>query len=201
MTVADVIDMTDKLPKKGNLITSHPMEFRRADWHGGHILMCTREESALYEAHRIEALRTPGHQHIAFVPNHDTLDGGYHFTVVGLYRFRGDESKMRRIYRLAGMMECVTNAPSPILRTDLLRRFYKSIIEERDELNMVWRGNVLHFLLPLAPQHYNPTIFLHRIANAESLKDLYAVIQAETDTQFDMLAQHYVFYLPEGLAS
>lgn len=199
--MADVIDLSDKLPKKSNLIASRPMEFRRADWHGGHILMCTREESALYEAHRIEAFRTPGHQHIAFVPNHDILDGGYHFTVIGLYRFRDDESKMRRIYRLAGMMECVTNAPSAILRTDLLRRFYKSIIEERDELNMVWRGNVLHFLLPLAPRYYSPDIFLHRIANAESLKDLYAVIQTEANTQFDILAQYYVFYFPEGLAS
>ena len=200
MTVADVIDLHDKVHKNSNLITLHPVEFRRGDWRGGNAMMCSREESENYERHRLEAVGTQGHQHIAFVPSHIALDDGYIYTVLGLYRYRNDEAKMRRVYRLASLMECVTNAPSPILRTDLLRRFYKSITEERDELNVVWRGNVQHFMLPFYPHHYNPNVFLHRIANAESLKDLYTVIQTESDAQFDVLAKRYVIYLPEGFA-
>jgi hypothetical protein len=95
-------------------------------------------------------------------------------------------------------MECVTNATSPILRTDLLRRIYKSIMEEREQLRVVWRGNVRHFLLPLHTPHYNPNLFFHHIAAAESLRDLFQCIRAETDTQFDILTRHYVFYLPEA---
>lgn len=197
--MADIIDLTQRLRKTDNLVSSAPLEFRRGDWNTGHVLMCTRNESVRYEAHREEAFQKPGHQHLGFVPNHFTLDGGYHYTFVGLFRHRDSEAQMRRVYRLAGLMECVTNAPSPVLRTDLLRRFYQSIIEERDALGIVWRGNVLHFLLPLHPEHRNPNLFLHQILNAESLKDLYSAIESETNLQFDILAKHYVFYLPETL--
>ena len=105
---------------------------------------------------------------------------------------------MRRVYYLAGLMECVTNVPSPILRTDLLRRVYQSIMEERERLRVVWRGHVRHFLLPLHTEFYNPNRFHHHLVSAQSLKDLYQAIQGETDTQFDLLVERYVFYLPES---
>ena len=197
--MADIIDLTQRLQKNDNLIASSPLEFRRGDWQTGHVLMCVREESARYEAHRLEALRSPGHQHIGFIPSHFTLDDGYHYTVMGLFRHRRDDELMRRVYRLAGLMECVTNVPSAILRTDLLRRFYKSILEEREELNVVWRGNVRHFLLPLNSEHRNPNLFTHEVSKAETLKELFEAIHSETDAQFDVLAAHYVFYLPERL--
>jgi hypothetical protein len=196
--VADIIDITDRLPGQDNLIASGPLEFRRGEWHRGFAMMCSREESGRYESHRVEALRTPGHQHIAFVPTHFVLDGGYHYTILGLFRHRSDEKMMRRVYRLAGLMECVTNFPSAVLRTDLLRRFYKSILEERDELNLVWRGDAQHFLLPIHPQHRSPNIMPQAAANAESLKELYQAIESETNTQFDILSRSYVFYLPTG---
>ncbi|HOV86392.1 MAG TPA: hypothetical protein PLM79_08520 [Syntrophobacteraceae bacterium] len=196
--MAELIDMTRRLPGRDNLITATPLEFRRGEWHGGFTLMCTRRESARFEAHLEEALKTTGHRHVAIVPTHFTLDGGYHYTVLGLFRNRKDEGRMRRVYRLAGLMECVTNAPSPILRTDLLRRFYRSILEEREELNVVWRGNIRHFLFPLHPEFYNPNLFLHAVTNAESLKDLFEAVQAQTDTQFDLLTRNYVFYVPEN---
>lgn len=197
--MADIIDLKQKIQKNDNLIASCPMEFRRGDWQSGHVLMCTREESVRYEAHRLEALGIPGHQHIGFVPKHITLDDGYHYTILGLFRHRREESLMRRVYRLAGLMECVTNAPSAILRTDLLRRFYKAILEEREALNVVWRGNVRHFLFPLPTEYRDPDSFMQRVSNAETLKELFEAIQMETDAQFDILMTHYVFYLPEGI--
>lgn len=197
--MAEVIEITNRLHPRNNLVTAHPLEFRSGDWQTGYAMLCTREESQRYEAHRIEAFRSPGHQHIGFVPNHFRLDGGYHFTVMGLFRHRMNEALMRRAYRLAGLMECVTNAPSPILRTDLLRRFYKTILEERQELNLVWRGDIRHFLLPLHSSHRNSNLFLHHIAGAQSLKELFEVIEEETNAQFDILSASYVFYLPENL--
>jgi Fe-S oxidoreductase len=196
--VADILEFTPRFQDRDNLITAQPLEFRRGDWRTGFAMMCDRKESIRYETHRLEALRSPNHQHIANVPNHFSLDGGYHFTLLGLFRYRNDEALMRRVYKLAGMMECVTNAPSSILRTDLLRRFYQSILEEREALKVLWRGNIRHFLFPLNPEYHNPNLFLFNISNAQSLKDLYEVIESETDEQFRILSRSYVFYLPES---
>ena len=195
--MAEVIDLTEKFQNLDNLLALQPLEWRRAEWLTGYVIMCTREESKQFEAHRREAYQVKGHKHIGSVPNHFKLDGGYHYTVMGLFRHRDDETIMRRVYYLAGLMEAVTNAPSAILRTDLLRRVYQSIMEERERLGVVWRGHIRHFLLPLRPDFYNSNLLFHQIGSAESLKDLYQKIQAETDAQFDILAQHYVFYLPE----
>ena len=199
--MADVIDLTPRLPGQDNLIASRPLEFRRGDWKHGSTMMCTRGESARFEEHRAKALAAEGHRHIAFVPNHLALDNGSLCTLQGLFRHRDGESRMRRVYNLAGLMECVTNATSPILRTDLLRRFYQAITEEREALQVAWRGRIGHFLLPLYPEHYNPHLFLHSIAGAASLKELFEVIRRETDAQFDILSRYYVFYLPEEFIS
>jgi len=196
--MADVISLSDRLPGRDNVIATEPLEFRRGDWRGGHALMCTRGESNRFEKHRLNALGTPGHQHIGYVPNHFSLENGYHFTTLGLFRYRTDESMMRRVYRLAGLMECVTNAPSAILRTDLLRRFYQTILTERESLKVVWRGNVQHFLLPLHTEWYNPNLFFHHISNCQSLKELFAAIESETNQQFDIISRHYVIYVPEN---
>ena len=196
--MAELIDLTRKFQNLENLIAAKPLEWRRGDWLTGHAMICTREESKRFEAHRLEAYQVEGHKHIGFVPNHFKLDDGYHYTVMGLFHHRDDEAMMRRVYYLAGLMECVTNVPSPILRTDLLRRVYQSIMEERERLRVVWRGHVRHFLLPLHTEFYNPNRFHHHLVSAQSLKDLYQAIQGETDTQFDLLVERYVFYLPES---
>jgi hypothetical protein len=198
--MADILDFTPKSKATGNLIVATPLEFRRGDWHGGFAMLCTRQESLRYEEHRADALRYPNHSHLRLVPEHVSLANGYHYTVLGLFRYRHDEVMMRRVYHLAGLMECVMNAPSPVLRTDLLRRFYQSIMEEREALNMVWRGDVKHFLLPLDPSVYILDQFFQSIANARSLKELYSRIHAETNAQFDLLNRWYVFYLPHTLS-
>jgi hypothetical protein len=199
--MAELIDMTKRIQRLNNVIASQPLEWRRGDWPTGFGLMCTREESKRYEAHRLEAYRVEGHKHIGFVPNHFKLDGGYHYTMMGLFRHRNDEAMMRRVCYLAGLMECVTGTSSPILRTDLLRRVYQVILEEREVLCVVWRGNVSHFLLPLHPEYYNDSAFHHHVARAESLQDFFRNLRSETDLQFEVLRRHYVFYLSESLAN
>ena len=199
--MAELIDLTKRFPPQDNLLALEPLEWRRADWLTGYVMLCTRQESERFEAHRLEACRVKGHQHLGSVPNHFRLDEGYHYTAMGLFRHRHDDASMRRVYYLAGLMEAVTNAPSAILRTDLLRRVYQTIMEERERLGVVWRGHVRHFLLPLHPDYYNSNLLFTRIGRAESLKELFQIIRAETDAQFDILARHYVFYLPERFLS
>ncbi len=98
-------------------------------------------------------------------------------------------------------MECATKAPSPVLRTDLVRRFFKIINEEREKLNVLWSGKVRDFLLPLLPEHYDRAAFDDTVGNAPSLKELLVGIEDETDSQFDILAQSYVFYVPQTFLS
>jgi hypothetical protein len=197
--MADIIDLSSRFKPGHNLIAMSPLEFRKGQWLSGSAILCTREESAKLEAQRRKA--TPDRPPITLVPNHITLDGGYHYTSLWLFRFREDETRMRRLYRLAGLMECVTKAPSPVLRTDLVRRFFKIINAEREQLNVSWKGNVRNFLLPLHAEHYNPGVFIDTISGAPSLKDLLAGIERETDSQFDILANSYVFYVPETFLS
>jgi hypothetical protein len=196
--MAEIITLKNHRPNKGNLIAASPLEFRRGDWHGGYTMLCTREESQRYEAHRLEAFKDAEHPHISFVPNHFTLSEGYHYTVQGLFLHRDDEHSMRRVYRLAGLMECITNIPSPILRTDVLRRFYQSILEERKALGVLWRGSIPQFLLPLHSDFYHSNMFRHCILKAETLKELYKAIEEETDDQFEILSRFYVFYVPKN---
>jgi hypothetical protein len=193
--VADIIDLSSRLKPGNNLIAISPLEFRKGPWLSGSAILCTREESAKLEAQRRKA--TPDRPPITLVPNHFTLDGGYHYTCLWLFRFREDEKRMRRLYWLAGLMECVTKAPSPVLRTDLVRRFFKIINEEREKLNVSWRGNVHNFLLPIHPRDYDPGTFLAVIGSAPSLKELLTGIEQETNSQFDILADRYVFYVPD----
>ncbi len=193
--MADILDLSSRLKPGSNLITSRPLEFRRGEWLSGNALLCTRQESAKFEAQRS---KTTQDRPFSLVPNHLNLDGGYHYTTTFLFRFRDDEARMRRLYYLAGLMECVTRAPSPVLRTDLVRRFFKIITEEREKLSVSWKGHVHHFLLPLFPEHYNENVFLNSISDAVVLKDLLSLIEEETNRQFDILAGHYVFYVPES---
>ncbi len=199
--MADIIDFSGRLKPASNLIIQKPLEFRKGDWLAGSAILCTREESMRFEAHRLKVIQAQDRPFMSLVPNHITLDGGYHFTAAWLFRFREDEASMRRLYRLAGLMECVTRAPSPILRTDLVRRFFKLINDEKDSLNVTWKGNVQGFLLPLQPQHYSPNLFINALQNAPSLKDLLTVIEDHTGKQFDNLAEHYVFYVPGSFYS
>lgn len=194
--MADIIDLTSRLNPVHNLIAVSPLEFRKGEWLSGSAILCTREESEKIESQRKKSI--PDRPLMTLVPNHRVLDGGYHYTCLWLFRLRDDEKRMRRLYRLAGLMECITSAPSPVLRTDLVRRFFKIINEEREKLGVSWKGNVRSFLLPLRIEHYDRAVFFEAVSSAPSLKELLDGIERETDSQFDILAANYVFYVPEA---
>lgn len=181
-----------------NLICGKPLEFRRGDWRQGQVLQCLRSEAERYQAHRSKALAN-GHSHLRYVPEHFSLGRGCDYTVAGLYRWREREERAREVYRLAGLMECVVNSTSPLLRTDLLRSLYKTIIHLRQSLEISWKGNSTQFLLPLHPHFYRRSNFFAAIQQANTLKVLYDKVEQETTLQFDLLASEYVFYLPQRM--
>ncbi len=196
--MAEIIDLSSRLKPATNLLSSHPLEFRRGEWLAGNAVQCTREESERFEAHRQKVIQAQDRPFMSLVPNHFTLDGGCHVTVLHLFRFRHDQDLMHRLYRLAGLMECITKVSSPILRTDLVRRFFKIITEEREQLKVSWKGNVHSFLLPIHPHYYSPNLFRNAVHSASTLKDLLAHIGEQAEIQFGILSQHYTFYVPES---
>ena len=194
--MADIIDLSSRFKPGHNLIAMSPLEFRKGEWLSG--------KRYFVHAGRICKTGSPAPEDNPGQAPYNACPKSYYpgrrlslHKSLWLFRFREDESRMRRLYRLAGLMECVTKAPSPVLRTDLVRRFFKIINEEREQLNVSWKGNVRNFLLPLHAEHYKPGVFIDTISSAPSLKDLLAGIEKETDSQFDILANSYVFYVPE----
>jgi hypothetical protein len=196
--MAKIIDFENGRKADDNLICRKPLEFRRGDWRQGQILQCLKSEAEKYQTHRNQVIAN-GHTHISFVPEHFSLLGGCDYTAMGLYRWREQEDQAREFYRLAALMECVVNSTSPLLRTDLLRSLYKSIMDLRQSLNFSWRGDSSQFLLPMHPHFYKRNDFFANIIQADSLKTLYQVVEQETKIQFDLLAAEYVFYLPKRL--
>ena len=196
--MAKIIQFGNGRKGDDNLICRKPLEFRRGDWRQGQILQCLRSEAEKYQTHRHQAI-TNGHSHLSFVPEHFSLVGGCDYTVMGLYRWRESEERAREFYQLAGLMECVVNSSSPLLRTDLLRRVYKTIMDLRRSLNFSWKGDSSQFLLPLHPNFYRRSDFFAQIQQADTLKVLYEKVEHETRVQFDLLAAEYVFYLPKRM--
>ena len=196
--MARIIPFADGRKADDNLICREPLEFRRGDWRRGQVLQCLRSESERYQTHRHQALAN-GHSHLRYVPEHFSLLGGCDYTLLGLYRWREREDLAREVYRLAGLMECVVNSTSPLLRTDLLRSLYKTIIDLRRRINVSWRGDSSQFLLPLHPHFYRRDKFFERIQQATTLKVLYESVEQETTIQFNLLSSEYVFYLPQRM--
>ena len=196
--MAKIIDFENGRKGEDNLICRKPLEFRRGDWRQGQILQCLKSEAEKYQTHRSQVIAN-GHTHISFVPEHFSLLGGCDYTAMGLFRWREQEDQAREFYRLAALMECVVNSTSPLLRTDLLRSLYKTIMGLRRSLNFSWRGDSSQFLLPMHPQFYNRNQFFSKIKEADTLKALYQIVEEETNIQFDLLAAEYVFYLPQRL--
>jgi hypothetical protein len=196
--MAKIYQFGDGRRADDNLICRKPLEFRRGDWRQGQVLQCLRGEAEKYQAHRKQVI-ADGHSHLSFIPEHFSLVNGCDYTAMGLYRFREDEEQAREFYRLAGLMECVVNSTSPLLRTDLLRSIYKTILALRQSLNFSWKGDSSQFLLPLHPHFYHRRDFFDKILKADTLKTLYDTVDRETTVQFDLLAAEYVFYLPKRM--
>ena len=115
-------------------------------------------EAKKFEIHRREVL-SKQHSHIAYVPNHITLKDGVEFTLRGLLRHRENPERMREVYYLAGLMECLMKVEQPVLRTALVRTYYQTVLDLKERLGVNWHGKSQYFLFPLFPMHYDLNSF------------------------------------------
>ena len=178
-----------------NLITSKPWEFRRADWESNFFVQTLKSQSAKLENHRKE-IHEKGDRGVWHLPPHFVLREGMASTIQGIYRHRENDAKMREVYYLAGLVDCMINQINPVLRTDLIRDLYKRIMALRGSLRVNWYGQMDQVLFPVDEQFFSHLEYKKSLSGAGSLKDLYGIIREGTDEMFDILSLEYVFYAP-----
>ena len=180
-----------------NRITETPLKLRWADWQGGNPILVVAAEAERFERHRRE-VAAKEQAVIANVPNHIVLKDGLEYTLQALLRHREKPDAMREVYFLAGLMECLTKVPQPVLRTVVVRSFYQTVLEIKRRLGVNWHGNARDFLFPLWPMHYDFNQFFQELRTAATLKELYGRIRDGVEEQFLLLGSEYVVYIPRG---
>ena len=183
-----VIDLHNrrKVPSEG-LIVPEPWRFRKGLWRTSRFVQM-RSRLAEPLEYKSEGLATP--------PPHFSLRGGMSFTIRSMYVNRGDEKKMREVYYLVGLTDCMINQVHPLLRTDLLWAMYKKIFSMKEALNVHWHGNLDQVLLPLDLEFFDDISYRASLTKAETMKELYEAIREGTDEMFDILSLEYTFFSP-----
>lgn len=180
-----------------NVITLKPLEFRKADWGTSHFIQMVRSNSAKLERHRREIYKQ-GDKGVWQLPPLYTLTEGMAHTVRALYVYRENEEKMREVYYLMGLVDCMINQVNPILRTDLIRSMYKEVFKMREALEIHWYGPITQILLPIDSLFYNEFEYKALLTGADTMKALYRAIREGVDEMFDILSLEYVFYCPSA---
>ncbi|MEW6669861.1 MAG: hypothetical protein AB1512_32020 [Thermodesulfobacteriota bacterium] len=176
-----------------NLITRKPWEFRRPDWDSVHFIQMLKSQARKLEQHRRE-VHQKGGTGVWQLPPHFVLRGGMASTVHAIFRYRENEERMREVYYLAGLVDCMIHRVSPILRTGCLKDVYRKTLTLRSLLDVNWQGTLDHVLLPLDSLFFNDVEYRATLLRAGTLKDLFRSIREGTDEMFDILALEYSFY-------
>jgi len=197
--MGQLIELKQKGRKKTDetLIVSKPWEFRRACWKTDHFVQVSKSECGSFESLRGETEKRKTKKSPS-LPPYFSLERGLDYTIRAVWVYRKDEIRMRDAYFLAGLMDCITNRISPILRTDILRAMYKKIFLMKEDLNIHWYGPLDHILLPIESGLYDKSEYGASLASANTLKELYQAIRRGTDEMFDILSNEYVFFCPGG---
>ena len=183
----------EKKPKKAavNSPESGPWEFKRIDRNGKYFIQVLKRDWERQEN------RTGAPENL---PNHIVLKGGMSCTIHGVYIYRTDREKMKGVYYLAGLIDCMINRSNPVLRTDLLRDVFKRAKNLKKELKINWYGHMDQVLLPIENRYFDSQSYESDLSAARTLKELYKIIQDGTDRMFDILCTEYLFLLPsEGM--
>lgn len=194
--MAQIINFRSRAPRfSDNLISSEPLEFRQADWATAHFIQMLRSDSLEFERHRKEMLQL-GTRGPWQLPPHFSLIDGVATTIRAMFVYHDQEDKMREVYLLAGLIDCMINQVSPILRTDLLRDMYKKIFLMKKALSISWHGPLNRVLLPIDPRFFNVQQYETGLRTAATMKALYQHIRHGTEERFNIISLKYVFYLP-----
>jgi len=194
--VARIIDFEARRNRPpNNVITWKPLEFRRAGWDNADFIIMLRSQSELLEKKRGENLRE-GRPGVPSLPPHFVLRGSMSYTARGLYLHKENEASMRDVYYLAGLVDCMINQVSPLLRTDAIRDMYRKVSTLKQTLNVNWYGPIDQVLFPLDTRFYNFAEYRNALAGAVNLQQLYRAIREGAEDMFAILAGEYVFYTP-----
>jgi hypothetical protein len=194
--VAIIIDLEERRNRPpDNLITSRPLEFRRAGWDNTDFVMMRRSQSEEMEKRRGENLRE-GRPGVSSLPPHFVLRGSMAYTARGLYIHKENASSMRDVYYLAGLVDCMVNQVSPLLRTEAIRDLYRKISTLKQTLNVNWYGPIDQVLFPIDGHYYNLEAYRCSLTAAGTLQDLYRAVRDGIEDMFAVLAAEYVFYTP-----
>jgi hypothetical protein len=178
-----------------NLITSKPWEFRRAEWGSLHFIQMLRSQSGLLEKHRKEVYEN-GDGRVCRLPSHFALTGSMAYTIQGLFLYRKNEEKMREVYYLAGLIDCMIHQVTPLLRTGAIKEMYGKITTLKAVLGINWYGSIDQVLLPVHTQFHDENEYRGSLARACSMKEIYGLIREGTEEVFEILSHEYTFYAP-----
>ena len=194
--MAKIIDLNERRNRPpDNLITTRPLEFRRAGWESADFVMMLRSQSDRLERQRGENLRE-GRTGVSCLPPHYVLRGGMSHTVQGLYLHRDNEKSMQDVYYLAGLVDCMINQVSPLLRTQAIRDLYRKVMTLKQTLNVNWYGAMDQVLFPIDARFYNFDAYRRTLERAEKLPRLYQAVRQGIEEMFAILSGEYVFYTP-----
>ncbi len=194
--MARIIDLEERRRRPpDNIITCRPLEFRRACWDSSDFVLMRRSESKRLEKRRGENLRDglPG---VPGLPPHFVLRGSMGCTVRGLYLHKENEESMRDVYYLAGLVDCMINQVSPLLRTGAIRDLYRKVSVLKQTLNVNWYGPIDQVLFPIDGHLYNEGGYRYALSRAQSLQQLYRAVREGVEDMFAVLSAEYVFYTP-----
>lgn len=177
------------------LITLRPWEFRKAERKTNHFIQMSKSHSAMLEYYSKEGPE----RNVRDIWNPAScfrLEGGVAYTIRAMCTNRANEEKMREIYYLIGLIDCMINQVNPILRTDLLRAVYKKVFSMKKKLNVHMYGPLDQVLLPIDAGFFNKRAYQLSLNSARTVQELYKVIREGTDGMFDVISSEYVFYCP-----
>ena len=180
-----------------NVITLKPMEFRKAYWETTRFIQMSRSSSDRMEHHRRQTVEQ-GDEGVWQLPPHFVLTEGMAHTIRAMYVYRTEEKRMREVYYLMGLVDCMINQVNPILRTDLIRAMYKEVFKIREDLKIHWHGPITQILLPIDSVFYNESEYKISLTKAETMQGLFKAIREGTGEMFDILSLEYVFYCPSA---
>ena len=194
--MAEIINLRERIKKApDNLIISKPLEFRKADWDNSFFLQMRKSQAEMFEVHRNEIYREVK-KSIYSLPVHFVLKGEMSHTIKSIYINRDNKEKMIEIYYLAGLIDCMVNQVSPLLRTDLIKEIYKKISTLKSVLCVNWYGNIDQVLFPIDSEFFNMRVYRTNLEQADTVKRLYGIIRQGTLEMFKTLSREYVFYTP-----
>lgn len=180
------------------VITDQPMRLRWGPWRSGRIIQVHVASAAVYEDYREQCLQN-GQDPAGQMPPHFALEGGLQDTALGLLRHREDAASQQQVCYLACLLEALVNAPSAILRTDLIRRVYQEVDHLSKTLGFRWRGGEGRFIPPVNQDAGDPHHFARMVAPLGNLQEFYSVLHGYAAQRYRIISREYVFYFPVRL--